>query len=360
MEIDKARLEHNLDVFRSLIKPETQILANLKGNAYGLGASLIGRTLEKLGIDYFSVAFINEGMDLRKAGIKSNILVFNPSLFHFKELIEYELEPEVSSIYYLRKLIEFLKIKKIKKYPVHIKLDTGMHRAGIEEKELDSLIDLIHHSEEIKVKSIFSHLAAAEDPDKDDFTKQQFELFDRFTSNIKQKTGEDFFRHILNTAGVFRFTEKQYEMIRPGLGIFGYNLIEKPHKELLPIAQLKTNINQIKTLQKGESAGYNNRFTAIKDNTTIALLPLGYADGIDRRLGNGNWKVHINGKEAPIIGAVSMDTMSIDISGIKCNPGDEVIVFDNKDDIYKMAALLESIPYEMTTRLTNRVERRLK
>ncbi len=361
LEIDSTRLSHNLNVFRSKIRPETKILANLKGNAYGMGANIIGKFLEKKGIDYFSVAYINEGVDLRKQGIQSKLIVFNPSHENFQDLIDYHLEPEVSSLGYLKKLISYLKNKKTKKFPIHIKLDTGMHRAGIEEKEITKLISIIKQSNEtISIKSVFSHLASAEDPKKDSFTQTQFDLFDKLTAQIKNQISSDFFRHILNTAGIFRFPERQYDMIRPGLGIFGYSLVTDKKNPLLPIAQLKTKINQIKTLDKGESVGYNNKFIATKNNTKIALLPLGYADGIDRNLGNNNWKVSINNKLAPIVGNISMDTLSIDITDIPCKSGDEVIIFNNENDVYKATKKLNTIPYEIITRFSNRVERILK
>ncbi len=360
LEIDARNLDKNLEVFRKLIRPGTKILANLKGNAYGMGAPLIGKYLEEKNIDYFSVAYLNEGIALRKSGIKAKILVFNPALFHFEALITYKLEPEVSSLHYLEKLISFLREKRIKNFPVHIKFDTGMHRAGIEMDEIYKLIEILKKSPEIKLQSIFSHLAAAEDPAKDAFTWNQFKSFDKIIELLQTHIPYSFFKHILNTAGVFRFPEKQYDMIRPGLGIFGYNLVEKNQKDLYPIGVLKTAINQIKTLKKGESAGYNQKFIAPKDHTKIALLPIGYADGFPRKAGNGKWKVSLGGKRVPVIGNVSMDTISIDVTGISCNPGDEVVIYDNKDDIYKMARLLQSIPYEVTSSVTARVERILK
>ena len=356
LEIDLSRVEFNLNVFRKKIRPETKILANLKGNAYGTDAILLGKFLEQKNIDYFSVAYINEGVRLRKAGIQAKLLVFNPSTENIQALIDFDLEPEVSSLRYLNILIDFLRQKNIKNFPIHIKLDTGMHRAGIMEDELDELIELLKNSKEIKIQSLFTHLAASEDPDEDDFTIKQLELFEKFSKKIKDKTGQDFFKHALNSAGVFRFPQYQMDMIRPGLGIFGYNLVKNPDMELKPIARLLTKINQIKYLSTGESVGYNRKFIARKP-AKIALLPLGYADGISRKLGNGNWKVHINGKQAPIVGNVSMDTISIDVTGIDCKPGDEVIIFDNEKDVYRMSEKLETIPYEIITSITQRVPR---
>ncbi len=356
LEIDLSRVEHNLNVFRKKISPQTKILANLKGNAYGTDALLLGKFLEQKNIDYFSVAYINEGVRLRKAGIQAKLLVFNPSTENIQALIDFDLEPEVSSLRYLNILIDFLRQKNIKHFPIHIKLDTGMHRAGIMKSELNELIELLNNSKEITIQSLFTHLAASEDPDEDDFTIKQLELFEKNSKKIKDKTGQDFFKHALNSAGVFRFPQYQMDMIRPGLGIFGYNLVKNPDIELKPIARLLTKINQIKYLSTGESVGYNRKFIARKP-AKIALLPLGYADGISRKSGNGNWKVHINGKQAPIVGNVSMDTISIDVTGIDCKPGDEVIVFDNEKDVYRMSEKLETIPYEIITSITQRVPR---
>ncbi len=358
LEISLKRLQHNLDVFRQKMHSNTRILANLKGNAYGIGAIEVGKYLAEQQVDYFSIAYINEGILLRKNGIKVNLLVFNPSFEHFQELIDYQLEPEVSSLSYLNKLIGFLEKNKFKNFPIHIKLDTGMHRAGIMENELDTLIYILQNHACVEVKSVFSHLAAAEDPDEDDFTRHQIALFEKLSSRIKQETKSNFFRHLLNTAGIFRFPEAQYDMIRPGLGIFGFNLVENDQSALQPIAQLKTGINQIKNLNEGETVGYNRNFSA-KENTKVALLPIGYADGISRKLGEEKYFVTVNGQKAPIIGNVSMDTISIDVSHLSCQQGDEVIIFDHYNDVYRMAKLLDTIPYEIITGITRRVIRKI-
>jgi alanine racemase len=356
LEISRKRLQHNLDVFRSKISPKTKILANLKGNAYGIGAVITGKYLEQQGIDYFSVAYINEGILLRKNNIRTNLIVFNPSFEHFKPLVDYRLEPEVSSLAYLQKLSEFLQTAAVKKFPVHLKLDTGMHRAGIMASELDDLLRLLSACPQIQVKSVFSHLAAAEDPDEDVFTLAQIDLYKQMTRRIQENLSGKFFRHLLNTAGVFRFPEAQFDMIRPGLGIYGYNLIREARDELQPIARFVTRINQIKRLNEGDTVGYNRNFTAGK-NTEVALLPVGYADGFNRLLGQGRYRVRCKNKEAAVVGNVSMDTISIDISGMNCKPGDEVILFDDKNDVYQMAEILQTIPYEIITSITRRVER---
>ncbi len=356
LEISLKRLQYNLDIFKQKIHPNTRILANLKGNAYGMGAVEVGKYLAKQQVDYFSVAYINEGKILRENGIDVNILVFNPSFNHFQELIDYRLEPKVSSLAYLQKLIDFLQDHHISDFPIHIKLDTGMHRAGIMENELDTLILMLQEHTCIEVKSVFSHLAAAEDPTEDVFTRSQIALFEKLSVKIKQETKGQFFRHILNTTGVFRFPEAQYDMIRSGLGIFGYNLVDNEQKTLQPIAQLITKVNQIKVLDTNETVGYNRKFTADQESR-VALLPIGYADGIRRQLGQKKYSVRINGQKAPIVGNVSMDTISIDVTNIDCKQGDEVIIFDNENDVYQMANLLETIPYEIITSITRRVVR---
>ena len=354
--IDSKRLQHNLDVFKSLIHPDTHILANLKANAYGLGAVPIGKFLASGGVSYFSVAYINEGVYLRKNGITTNLLIFNPSFDDFDDLITYNLEPEVSSIAYLNKLLAYLRQLDIQNFPIHIKLDTGMHRAGIMPEELPLLMTLIKDNNLVRLASVFSHLAAAEDPAEDTFTRRQIALFGEMTEQIKAETGASFFRHLLNTAGIFRFPEAQFDMIRPGLGIFGYNLVADKQKDLLPIASLVTKINQIKNLSEGETVGYNRNYVAEKE-TRIALLPLGYADGINRLLGQGNYSVRIHGKSVPIVGNISMDTISIDVTGIDCRQGDEVVIFDNQNDVYELAEKLQTIPYEIVAQLAKRIPR---
>ncbi len=356
LEIDFKRLAHNLDVFRQKIRPETKILANLKGNAYGMDAILLGKFLEQKNVDYFSVAYINEAVRLRKAGIKAKLLIFNPSTENIQALIDYDLEPEVSSLRYLNILIDFLKHKNITGFPVHIKLDTGMHRAGIMQNELNELINLLQ-AKQIQVKSVFSHLSAAEDTNEDKFTLNQIKNFEKMSDFIKKNINDKFFRHLLNTAGVFRFAAYQFDMIRPGLGIFGYNLVKSNVSDLQPIAQFKTKINQIKILQQNETVGYNRNYKVEGKTARIALLPVGYADGLSRKLGQNNWKVSVNGKPVPIVGNVSMDTISIDVTEAECQAGDEVIIFDNKDDVYRMANLLKTICYEVISSITYRVPR---
>ena len=358
LEINLERLQHNLNVFKSKIHPKTQILANLKGNAYGIGAIPVGKYLEKQGIQYFSVAYINEGVLLRKNGITTNILVFNPSFHNFQSLIDYRLEPEVSSINFLKQLIAYLEKNSIDNFPIHIKLDTGMHRAGIMSDELETLISTIQTHACVRVKSVFSHLAAAEDAFEEEFTRKQISLFKKMSAQLAAQIDQKFFRHLLNTSGVFLFPEAQFDMIRPGLGIYGYSLIEDKQKVLQPIAQLKTTINQIKTLQKGETVGYNRNFTAIAP-TRVALLPIGYADGLPRKLGQQQYAVTVNGCKAPIIGNISMDATSIDVTSIDCQPGDEVVIFNDKKDVYTLAKLLDTIPYEVITQITRRVVRKV-
>ena len=356
IEIDSRRLAHNLEVIKQNLLPDIKILANLKANAYGLGAYEIGKFLEQQGIDYFSVAYINEAVDLRQKGLKTNLLVFNPSFDHFDSLIQYQLEPEVSSMAYLKALNMFLQKEKITGFPVHLKLDTGMHRAGIMLNELDELIRLLKTNNSIKIKSVFSHLAAAEDPDEDTFTSSQIKRFEQMTERLTSDLNKVFFKHLLNTAGIFRFSPAQYDMVRPGLGLFGFNMIAGQEHNLQPIVRLKTKINQIKHLKAGDTVGYNRLFKVDK-NSRIGLLPLGYADGIDRRLGYKNLWVKCRGYKVPVVGTISMDTMSIDLTGTPCQQGDEVIVFDYDSQIYDVARKLQTIPYEIIAGLTRRLPR---
>ena len=357
IEINSKRLEHNLKTIKSRLYPDTKILANLKANAYGLGAFEIGKYLEKQAIDYFSVAYINEAVALRQKGIQTNLLVFNPSFEHFDALIDYRLEPEVSSLTYLKKLITYLNQQQITGFPIHLKLDTGMHRAGIMPEELGDLIQILQQTNRVTVKSVFSHLAAAEDPAEDPFTRSQIQTFEMMSRQLSKNISDTFFRHLLNTAGIFRFTEAQYDMVRPGLGLFGYNLVSSHKNDLMPIVRLITKINQVKNLPTGSTVGYNRRFKA-PQNSRIGLLPLGYADGIDRRLGYQNFYVKCRGYKIPIVGTVSMDTMSIDLTGTPCEQGDEIIVFDY-ESVYEIAHQLDTIPYEIIARLSRRLPRKM-
>jgi len=356
IEIDHNRLAHNLEVIKQQLKPNTQILANLKANAYGLGAYEIGRVLEQQNIAYFSIAFINEGVFLRQKGIKTNLLVFNPSFETFDALVDYRLEPEVSSLAYLKALSQYLKSKNLRHFPIHLKLDTGMHRAGIRPEEMDALLGQIKNNDAVSVKSVFSHLAAAEDLGEDAFTLQQIQTFESLSKKLSEKLPEHFFRHLLNTAGIFRFPQAQYDMVRPGLGLFGYNMITGQENTLLPIARLKTKINQIKNLESGDTVGYNRRFKSAGNNR-VGLLPLGYADGIDRRLGYERFYVKCRGYKIPVIGTISMDTMSVDLTHTPCQQGDEVIVFDHDQSLYDVAKQLQTIPYEIIAGLTRRLKR---
>ena len=356
IEIDHNRLIYNLQVIKRQLQHNTQILANLKANAYGLGAYEIGRVLEQENIAYFSVAYINEGVFLRQKGITTNLLVFNPSFETFDALVDFHLEPEVSSLTYLKALSQYLKSKNLQHFPIHLKLDTGMHRAGIRPEEMNALIELLKNNKSVSVKSVFSHLAAAEDPREDNFTLQQIQTFESLSKKLSEKLPESFFRHLLNTAGVFRFPQAQYDMVRPGLGLFGYNMIDGQEKKLLPVARLKTKINQIKNLESGDTVGYNRRFKSTGNNR-VGLLPLGYADGVDRRLGYETFYVKCRGHKIPVIGTISMDTMSIDLTNTPCQQGDEVIVFDHDHSLYDIAKQLETIPYEIIAGLTRRLKR---
>jgi len=359
IEISKDRLLHNLRVLKKQIKPDTKILANLKANAYGVGAVEIAGILKDQDISYFSVAYINEGVYLRKKGIDTRLLIFNPSFDDLNDLIQYSLEPEVSSIHYLKNLIQYLKQRNISAYPIHLKLDTGMHRAGIMPKELPELLHILKSQNAVKLASVFSHLAAAEDPGEDAFTGQQIQNFIKATGTLSKELSYSFFRHLLNTAGSFRFPQAQFDMIRPGLGLFGYHCMDDFPKNILkPVVQLKSKIYQIKTLQKGETVGYNRKFKAEKDSR-IGLIPLGYGDGLCRGLSGGNFSVSCRGYRVPIAGTISMDTFSIDLTGTPCNLGDEVVIINNQDDVYEMARKCQSIPYEMITRLSKRLPRKI-
>ena len=358
LEVNKTHLLYNLNVFKNKIHTKTKILVNLKANAYGIGAVETGKFLSDQAVDYFSVAYINEGVHLRKNQINTSIIVFNPSIYNFKELVDFHLEPAVSSLFYLKKLYNYLSAGSLFSFPIHLKLDTGMHRAGILPEQLPEVIDfLAKHHKYFQLKSVYSHLSASEDPKEDQFTYSQIALFEKMTDELRKKLNNSFFRHLLNTAGIFRFPQAQYDMIRPGLGIYGYSLIRSQINELKPVARMVTNISQVKTLKKGQTVGYNRNFTVLKNHTKIALLPIGYGDGFCRKLGQSRYKVKCKHYLLPVVGNVSMDAISVDVTGTDCKPGDQVIIFDNQYNVYEMADLLQTIPYEIITGISARVPR---
>ena len=356
LEINLKSLEHNYLYLRSKLKPETKFLGVVKAFAYGSDTVKIAEKLEKLGADYLAVAYVNEGVALRDAGIKTPILVLHPQAVHFDLLIEHHLEPCLYSSKILREFIAAAKRHSQKDYPVHIKFNTGLNRLGFQKNEVDYSIEKLTGRNEIKVMSIFSHLAASEDQNEKEFTENQISTFEKIAQEVDNKLGYRPFRHLLNTSGIINYPDAQYDMVRSGIGLYGFGNDALEDTQLRPVATLKTIISQIHHIPVGETVGYNRKY--MSDNLRLtATLPLGHADGIGRQYGNGKTYVKINGNRAPIIGNVCMDMIMVDITGIHCKEGDEVIVFGESPTAEEFAATANTISYELLTGISQRVKR---
>ncbi len=356
LEIDLNALEHNYRFLRSRVNPGTKFLAVVKAFAYGSDAPKIAKKLEALGVDYFAVAYVSEGIALRQAGINSPILVLHPLPVHFESLIDSCLEPSIYSPKVLKDFLEVAQKKNQKNYPVHIKFNTGLNRLGFWENDVDYISDTLDGRAELKVVSIFSHLAASEDSGEREFTVRQIDTFEKIASECDRKLGAKSFKHLLNTSGILNYPEAQFDMVRSGIGLYGYGNDTVIDKKLKPVATLKTVISQIHKIEPGETVGYNRGFTSDAYRIT-ATLPLGHADGIGRHYGNGNTFVNVKGQLAPIIGNVCMDMIMIDVTGIDCAAGDEVVIFGKNPTAESFAASANTISYELLTGISQRVKR---
>jgi len=356
LEIDLNALKHNYRLLRNRLKAETKFLGVVKAFAYGSDAVVIAKKLEHLGVDYLAVAYVNEGVALRDAGIQIPILVLHPQPANFEELIERCLEPSIYSQRILRAFLNACKKLNQKSYPVHIKFNTGLNRLGFWENDVDYIIDQIKDSNEIKIASIFSHLAASEDINEKLFTKQQITTFEKIVKEVNEKLGYIPFKHVLNTSGIINYPEAQFDMVRSGIGLYGFGNDKIIDAELKPIATLKTVISQIHKIEPNESVGYNRAFTS--DNYRVtATLPIGHADGIGRQYGNNKAFVNVNGTLAPIIGNVCMDMIMVDVTNIDCNEGDEVIVFGENPTAEEFATYANTISHELITGISQRIKR---
>ncbi|MBW2961617.1 alanine racemase [Mesonia aestuariivivens] len=358
LEINLSALEHNYKYLRSQIAPTTKMLGVVKAFAYGSDAVAIAKRLEKLGINYFAVAYTQEGVSLRKGGIEKPILVLHPQSTNFEEVIEHNLFPNIYSKYTLGAFIKTAEKLQLKKYPIHLKINTGLNRLGFDPEEANWITDRIAQTESVKIEGIFSHLAASEDKAERDFTKYQIENYKSALDQILPKLDYKPIRHLCNTSGILNYPEAHYDMVRTGIGLYGFGNSAEEDQKLQPVATLKTIISQIHHIKKGESVGYNRGFKAEKDTKT-ATLPLGHADGINRIYGKQKTKVLINGQLASIIGNVCMDMLMIDISEIDCEEGDEVILFGKEKSAEEFAHNAGTISYELITSISQRVKRKI-
>lgn len=357
LEINLNHLVHNINFYRSQLNKTTKLMCMVKATGYGSGSSEIAFTLQHHHVDYLAVAYTDEGVELRKAGIHLPIMVMSPEESSYDDMITHKLEPEVFSFKIAYDFLQALQSRAISEpYPVHIKLDTGMHRLGFENGELDELCSLLKHETAFKVKSIFSHLVASDNPAFDDFTLTQIALFEKMAGRIESVLDYKPMWHICNSGAITRFKPAQYDMVRLGIGMYGVGFNELEKQQLKNISSLKTKISQIKHLKPGDTVGYNRR-GGISAATTIATIPIGYADGFSRKLGNGNFSVWINGKACKTIGNICMDMCMVDVTGINCREGDEVVIFESLQQLMELSAVMETIPYEVLTSISGRVKR---
>lgn len=356
LEIDLGALEHNYNYLKSKLRASTKFLAVVKAFAYGSDAVHIAKKLEALDIDYFAVAYVEEGVALRVAGLKKPILILHPQPANFDVLIDCCLEPSLYSPRILKLFLKTASEKNQTNYPVHLKFNTGLNRLGFWENDIDFISEQLKGRTELRILSLFSHLAASEDENERDFTLTQIESFNKICSEFDEKLAFKTFKHLLNTSGIINYPQAQLDMVRSGIGLYGYGNSAEIDNELKPVATLKTVISQIHKIEPNESVGYNRKFVS-KDNQVIATLPLGHADGIGRQYGNGKTFVSINGKKALIIGNICMDMIMIDITDIDCKEGDEIIIFGKSPSAEEFATTANTISYELLTSISQRVRR---
>ena len=356
LEVNLSALQNNLNFYKRKLKPTTKVMVMVKAFGYGNGGVEIARFLEHQGVAYLGVAFADEGITLRKAGIKTPIMVLNPENSSFSAMIAFGLEPEIYSLTALDSFTKMAQQKNCTAYPIHLKIETGMNRLGFEQFEIEALKKQLKNNNFIEVKSIFSHLASSDNTEHKAFTIQQIDLFTATANAIKNELDYSPMRHILNTSGIFNYPENQFDMVRLGIGLYGIGNTPEEQTNLHNVSTLKTIISRIKTIQKGESVGYNRRFVA-PEQMKIATLPIGYADGIPRAWGNEVGYLLINNQKATIVGSICMDMLMVDVTSINCNPGQSALLFGKELSVHTMANTLNTIPYEILTGISQRVKR---
>ena len=354
LEVNLNALVDNLNAYRKRLKSDTKMVCMVKASAYGAGSLEIAKTLEEHRIDYLAVAVADEGADLRKAGISSSIMIMNPEVTAFKTLFDYSLEPEVYSFRLLEELIRAAEREGVSNFPVHIKINTGMNRLGFEPNEIPQLIERLHRQSAIIPRSVFSHMVGSDSDRFDGFTRRQIDTFVKASEELQAAFHHKIIRHICNTAGIERYPGAQFDMVRLGLGLYG---VDPYTNEMLQnVTTLKTTILQIHNLAAGETVGYSRKGVLQRDSR-IAAIPIGYADGLNRHLGNGKGYCIVNGKRANYVGNICMDVCMIDVTDIDCKEGDKVIIFGKELPVTQLADWLDTIPYEILTSVSTRVKR---
>lgn len=354
--IDKSAIAHNISNYRQVLDKDTRIMLMIKALGYGIGDVKLAQYLEEEAlVDYLGVAYINEGIALREEGITLPIMIMNTGVIDLEKVLAFDLEPTIYNPEQLGALLT-MNPNDIKRIKVHFKIDSGMHRLGFRHEEIGPAAFILLE-QGITVVGAYTHLASSPEPVNDDFTLEQLDYFDRASEELADKLGYQPARHVLNSAGILRFTDRQYEMVRGGMGIYGLDPSHTQQENFIPVGRLVTEISQINVLDKGETVGYVRRGKIERDNSRIAVLPVGYADGYNRLWSNGNARVFINGQYAPTIGNVCMDMTFVDVTDIDCSIGDEVELYGPNVDIRELAAAANSIDYEVMTRIGQRVAR---
>lgn len=357
LEVNLDAVVHNYNNFRSRLKPTTGIVAMVKASGYGAGSMEIAKTMQSQGAAYLAVAVVDEGVDLRNAGITMPIMVLNPKVTNYRTLFKYRLEPEIYSVDILKEIIREGKKLDVTDYPVHIKIDTGMHRLGFLYEELGEVVDILKSQNVVSPRSMFSHLAAADCPEMDDYTYSQFDYFDKCCSFVQDNFDFHILKHILNSTGITRFPQYQFDMVRLGICLYGMpTLNDHSQGDLRPVSSLRTVVIAVREWPKDTTIGYSRR-GVLKRDSRIATIPIGYADGLNRHFGCGNASVWINGHRCPIVGNVCMDVCMVDVTDTACKVGDSVEIFGNNISVMELADILGTIPYEILTSVSERVKR---
>ena len=354
LEINLNALENNLNFYRSKLRPETKLVCMVKAGAYGSGSYEIAKTLQDHRVDYLAVAVADEGSELRKQGIKCPIIIMDPEISALHTIFDYKLEPEVYSFHLLNEFIKAAEKEGVTNWPIHIKIDTGMHRLGFAPEEMPKLIERLKHQSSVIPRSVFSHLVGSDSDRFDAFTRRQIETFEAASGELQSAFSHKILRHICNTAGIQRYPGAQFDMVRLGIGLYGVD--PYTNKILQNVSTLKTTILQIHEVPADETVGYSRKGQLERDSR-IAAIPIGYADGLNRHLGNGKGFCLVNGKRAPYVGNICMDVCMIDVTDIDCEEGDKAIIFGDELPVTTLSDLLDTIPYEMLTGVSSRVKR---
>ncbi len=355
LEVNLGAMVENLNHYRAMLRhPETKVICMVKASAYGAGSYEIARTLQEHHVDYLAVAVADEGSELRKAGITASIIIMDPELTAFKTMFDYKLEPEVYNFHLLDALIKAAEKEGITNFPIHVKLDTGMHRLGFGIDEIPLLIRRLKAQNAVIARSVFSHFVGSDSPQFDSFTRQQIELFEKGSQELQAAFSHKILRHICNTAGIERFPDAQFDMVRLGIGLYGVSPID--NSIIHNVSTLKTTILQIRDVPEEDTVGYS-RMGHLTRPSRIAAIPIGYADGLNRHLGRGNAYCLVNGKKAPYVGNICMDVCMIDVTDIDCREGDQAIIFGDDLPITVLSDKLDTIPYEVLTSISTRVKR---